>query len=76
MNNEALHFWQNRDVLKKLSRFKLYLPRLKETTNLTLIFFKIRVLYKKIIETLAVFIKKEIINEGNVNFLDSIEGFF
>ena len=36
-----------RDVLKKLSRLKLYLPRLKWTMNETLIFFKIQHMYKK-----------------------------
>ena len=69
MNNEwNVDFLQNTSCVEKVSRLKLYLPREKWTMNETLIFFKIQAVLKKSIETEAVFTKREMNNEWNVDF--------
>ena len=48
MNHEwNINFLQNTSCVQKVSSHELYLPRGKWTTNETLIFYKIRVVFKK-----------------------------
>ena len=68
INNEwNVNSLQNTRCVEKVSRQKLYLPKLKWTMNKTLILTKICAVLKKSIETEAVFTKIEMNNEWNVN---------